>query len=252
MKATVIVLLSCVALTLALPHNSRIVGGTLVARGQAPYQVSLRTHMDQHFCGGAILSQQWVLTSGHCVAGRQEGEFVAVAGSVSLRDGTGNVVKKVFVHPEFVADGLQNDIALLQVASNFVFNMIVQPAKIGTDFIESELDVVLTGWGQTTYPGNLSEDLQGLLLTTITNEECETAHEHSGGSPAIKQTNICAVSAEDTGACMGDSGSPLVSADREIIGLVSWGVPCAKNLPDVFTRVSMFRDWVIEVVTNNS
>ena len=50
---------------------------------------------------------------------------------------------------------------------------------------------------------------------------------------------------------MGDSGSALV-ANRQIVGLMSWGVPCAKNLPDVFTRVSMYRDWIVETVVSNS
>lgn len=244
--------LAVVATVAAFPQGGRIVGGNTVTRGQVPYQVSLRTKMDQHFCGGAILSQQWVLTSGHCVTGRKEGEFIAVAGSTSLREGNGHVVTKIFLHPEFNGDGLENDIAVLQIATSFVFNLIVQPANIGTDFVGAELPATLSGWGQTSYPGSLSDDLQGIDMSTITNEECTSAHADSDGAPVIKDSNICAVSENDTGACMGDSGSPLVGENRQIIGLVSWGVPCAKNLPDVFTRVSEYRDWVIETVVSNS
>lgn len=253
MKTTLLVaVIGCaLAVASAFPSTTRILGGHPVARGQAPYQVSLRTKMNQHFCGGAILSQQWVLTSGHCVSGRQAGDFVAVAGSTTLREGNGHVVSAVFVHPEFNADGLVNDIAVLQTETSFVFNMVVQPANIGEDYSAADLSVSLTGWGQTTYPGSLSDELQGITMYTITNEQCSNAHDSSDGSPSIEASNLCAISENDTGACMGDSGSPLITDDRQIIGLVSWGVPCGK-LPDVFTRVSVFRDWVVETVVSNS
>lgn len=253
MKTTITIFACLVAATAALPQlGHRIVGGNTVSRGQVPYQVSLRTNMDQHFCGGAILSQQWILTSGHCVSGRKAAEFVAVAGSTNLREGTGHPVEEVFLHPEFNADGLLNDIAVVKLSRPFVFNMIVQPAFLGADFIDAKLGASLTGWGQTSYPGDLSDDLQGIWMETISNEKCIESHKESDGAPEILESNICAVSSYDTGACMGDSGSPLVTEDRHIIGLVSWGVPCAKNLPDVFTRVSVFRDWVVETVVSNS
>lgn len=251
MKSVILSVLACLlAVTTALPQLGRIVGGTPVLRGQAPYQVSLRTRMNQHFCGGALLSQNWILTSGHCVAGRQSNDIMAVGGSVSLREGTGHNVTNVIVHPEFDAETLLNDIALVQTQTNFPFNMIVQPVQIGGQYVTEDVEALLTGWGQTSYPGNLSEMLQGINMVTISNEKCMEAHNSSEGAPEIQETNICAVSAKQTGACMGDSGSALVS-NRQVVGLVSWGVPCAQNLPDVFTRVSMYRDWIVASIARN-
>ncbi|KAL6447949.1 hypothetical protein ACFW04_000185 [Cataglyphis niger] len=45
------------------------------------------------------------------------------------------------------------------------------------------------------------------------------------------------------GTTNGDSGGPLV-ADNEQIGVVSWGIPCARGRPDVFTRVSSYMNWI--------
>lgn len=47
----------------------------------------------------------------------------------------------------------------------------------------------------------------------------------------------------DNNPLKGDSGGPLV-CDGVQIGVVSWGTPCAKGKPDVFTRVYSYVDWV--------
>lgn len=47
---------------------------------------------------------------------------------------------------------------------------------------------------------------------------------------------------------MGDSGGPLVQADGSLIGIVSWGVPCGLGLPDIFTQVSSYKDWIDTIV----
>ncbi|KAL0124391.1 hypothetical protein PUN28_006312 [Cardiocondyla obscurior] len=47
------------------------------------------------------------------------------------------------------------------------------------------------------------------------------------------------------GTTSGDSGGPLV-AEGVQIGIVSFGVPCARGAPDVFTKVSAFTDWIQE------
>lgn len=45
---------------------------------------------------------------------------------------------------------------------------------------------------------------------------------------------------------MGDSGGPLVVNGR-LAGVVSWGIPCAIGLPDVFGRIDFVHQWITEV-----
>lgn len=46
---------------------------------------------------------------------------------------------------------------------------------------------------------------------------------------------------------LGDSGGPLV-AGGFVIGLVSWGVPCGRGVPDAFARVASHRSWILNTI----
>jgi secreted trypsin-like serine protease len=71
-------------------------------------------------------------------------------------------------------------------------------------------------------------------------------------------TNLC-FGGDDKGGfgtCTGDSGGPLQcqSSDGKWyqIGIISWGISCARaNIPDVYTRVAYFYDWIEEVINKN-
>lgn len=62
---------------------------------------------------------------------------------------------------------------------------------------------------------------------------------------------MCAQPIKGTGMCVGDTGSPLVANLDNVrfvqIGVVSWGVPCGANYPDVYTRLSSYIPWISEI-----
>lgn len=49
-------------------YDARIILGEQATRGQFPHQAAIFID-DVHFCGGALISDSWVLTAGHCVDG---------------------------------------------------------------------------------------------------------------------------------------------------------------------------------------
>ncbi|XP_032678949.1 chymotrypsin-2-like [Odontomachus brunneus] len=219
-------------------QNPKIVGGSAASEGQFPYQASLRVR-NRHFCGGSIIGDQWILTASHCLVGLNDTAITVVLGSTTLDKGGDvyNSVKRI-IHPLYSSTLIWNDIGLVQLNKNIVFGDNIQKIALPThNFNKSNYPAMLSGWGTTDYPGETPNELQHLELTVIDQKDCLST------SFRVTNNNICTLNKKGEGACHGDSGGPLV-ADGEQIGVVSWGIPCAKGQPDVFTRVFSYINWI--------
>jgi len=72
----------------------------------------------------------------------------------------------------------------------------------------------------------------------------------SGNRFSLSTSEICAGGQVGKDACTGDGGSPLVcqglSGRWTVVGLVTWGVGCASDVPGVYARMSHFTQWINE------
>ena len=226
------------------PHE-RVAGGKDAARGQFPYQVSLRKSQNEHLCGGSILNKRWILSAAHCLCPvdlKLKPKDVNVAtGTVLISGGNIYPVEKIILHEKYhVPD---NDIALLKTSKDIQFDEFTQPISLPISSQQIYSRGVASGWGLTSEDSGLSRNLQYLEVDVLSNEDC-TQNMNGVGWP-IDRTNICTASPKGQGLCSADSGGPLVS-DNQLIGVLSWGPPCGSGGPDVFARVAEYKDWINE------
>uniref|UniRef100_A0A672TN09 Chymotrypsin like n=1 Tax=Strigops habroptila TaxID=2489341 RepID=A0A672TN09_STRHB len=216
----------------SLSHTERIINGQDTVPGLWPWQVSLQNRYGSHFCGGSLINENWVVTAAHC-------EFkpllhVVILGGYDRTSRADPVqVKNVITNPDWNSYTLNNDIALLKLASPAKLGPHVSPVCLPpTDLhLPDNLQCVTTGWGRITY----------ILADSL---ECA---KYWGSQ--ITSSMVCAGGA---GASSCQVRSQIPAADEGVwtlTGIVSWGSGnCNVNTPTAYTRVSHFRNWIDSVV----
>jgi len=246
-------LLSCGSLASRRPY---IVGGhDVTAPGKYPWQISLEKS-GKHLCGGAIISDSWILTAAHCLVKYDPSAFTVVVGQHDrLGKKTGqpkiHAIAQIIQH-EGWSNELMNkdkeakDIALikLQKAIDLTspYAAVVPLAEEGSDF-EGNQDCVITGWGKLGFLQKMPDVLQEAQADVWNQEKCVFWM-----GDMIQENHVCVGTQHKTGSCQGDSGGPLVCKTGDhytLAGVTSFGIAtCPTSSPSAYSRVSFFRGWI--------
>ncbi|XP_054157388.1 uncharacterized protein LOC128955740 [Oppia nitens] len=228
----------------SIPLDSRIIGGTDANIDQFPYQIAFRySQGNSQFCGGSIISNNWILTAAHCLYNKNINQIYIVAGTAGISDkGVSYKAAQFIIHKDYSKAEHTNDIGVVKVTVPIKYTDSIRAIKLADNPVSAGTRAWLTGWGYIAYPQKTDPKLlQKLVVTTISLDQCKRTLRGTH----IDQTNVCTISPKGEGACSGDSGGPLVSSDGQI-GVVSFGIPCGLGYPDVFASVPSYRDWIRE------
>ncbi|XP_012940643.1 serine protease hepsin [Aplysia californica] len=235
------------------PMIHRVVGGSVAPMGSWPWTVML-LELGSQVCGGAILSENLVLTAAHCFEGKSidSHRWNVLAGRHYIDKVDRNEIKvkvqSVIVHEKYNNDTVENDIALLVLHPALTFSPTIRPLCLppSTQTVSPGQRCMLAGWGDTEGTGS-DTALNQAVLPVISDDTCSRADWY--GSEFIRSTTFCAGYAEGKkDACAGDSGSPLackVGGKWYAHGISSWGYDCAEpKWPGIYTDVSKYIPWL--------
>ncbi|XP_075885274.1 coagulation factor VII-like [Nelusetta ayraudi] len=232
----------------------RMVDANLEKLGGSPWQVLIHRPDGFGFCGGALVSDRWVVTAAHCLKGTVD--HVTIGDIDKERPDPGEQlikVQQVFAHPLFNSGTFDNDVALLRLAQPISRGPASTPACLPDQHLASYLLQdgnygKVTGWGHTLFLGRTSRFLRQAMLPVVSHRNCKASTEE-----LVTDNMFCAGHLEaGPDACSGDSGGPFAVHYRGtwfLVGVVSWGERCGSDGKyGLYTRLGGYLGWMKETM----
>lgn len=230
------------------------------------------------------MASYWVLTTAHCVKNASSIRLIrAWIGYQDLRDipdpsmggentdvakteGLFHITERIihenysYIPPDINA---YDDIALLKLSKSAKFGPNVQPVclprrKYRDDY--GKLVAITWGLRESSSDPTASSKLQQTILDYVRNETCVQEYRKVMKGTVkylVDSRNMCTLN-ETAGACIVDSGSPLITyevgsmleffrARAFVVGLNTWGGQCDgyPGHPEVAFRISHYVDWIL-------
>jgi trypsin len=229
-------------------EDARVVNGQVVAEGTYPFFVQ------GNGCGGSLILPDVVLTAAHCrdayhlissiIVGNSE--YGMVTTGAQRRD----IASSMRIHPQYDPVLFSHDFMLFKIEP--VTEPGLVPVTLNSDSSNPGVgdNVTIIGFGATEEGSGINSRLLDATLHIVSNQDCEEKIHVNLPTAVVDDSMLCAgynPGEEPTDSCQGDSGGPLIDASRKLVGVVSWGVGCARpDIPGAYSRVSDQLNWIKE------
>uniref|UniRef100_A0A6A7FNN4 Transmembrane protease serine 9-like n=1 Tax=Hirondellea gigas TaxID=1518452 RepID=A0A6A7FNN4_9CRUS len=232
-----------------IENPARIVGGNEAVPHSYPWMAAIFID-DAWFCGGSIISEEWILTAAHCMDGARTAEVVLGAQNIDKYEASQVTVYSTdfTVHEYYNPSLITDDLALIHLSEPITFTTEIQPVCMpaySTPGLEAGELVNPSGWGTTSDNDfYITDVLREVTVPVMSNRQCKLIY-----GPSVTDNTVCVDTTGGMGICSGDSGGPLNHVENGISyirGISSYGssAGCETGYPNGFSRVSNYLDWI--------
>ncbi|KAJ1668464.1 hypothetical protein IW140_000295 [Coemansia sp. RSA 1813] len=235
----------------------RILGGSDASKSDYPFIVYLQNTAEKTFCGGSIISEDWVLTAAHCIKTASASDIKVYIGQAEYNPdpSKATAVSSITTHPGYDDSSMVNDLSLLKLAKPITTSGNSSTISVDTTSVGDGVTVTALGWGYTSENGSsASKNLKKADLKTLSQAECGAKDTKFTGNNGAR---ICVAADTGSDTCPGDSGGPLirqVNGQNELVGVTSFGtagagqsisVSCGgPGMVSLFTHVNYYKSFI--------
>nr|XP_036674693.1 serine protease snake [Drosophila suzukii] len=246
-----------------------IVGGQPAQPREFPHMARLGRRQVQGsrvdwFCGGALISERFVLTAAHCLESERGEVNIVRLGELNFDTSEDDAAPKDYgvsgylAHPGYKDPELYHDIGIIKLMEDVIFDLYKHPACLPFQDERFSNSFIAVGWGSTGVADKPSSELLKVKLDRYGDQVCKKLltrqrEEFPQGFDVNNQLCVGSELARDT--CYGDSGGPLLMYHQEypcmyhVVAITSVGLSCGSpGVPGIYTRVYPYLNWITQAM----